>query len=140
MNPSANDPTANKGDRQSTLRGPNFPSAPVNGSQPQAASKAGSSKGTLKLLIPIVALVGVVFGITFFSQSTPPSEDGAATKKPEGGDSPLHFFTSTRRWDPPSFPPPTPYQPFDYRGLPLLAPTALDPDMPFRYSLADRAF
>jgi hypothetical protein len=102
--------------------------------------KAGGSKGTLKLLIPIVTLVGVVFGITFFSQYTPPSDDGSSTKKVEGGDSPLHFFTSTRRWDPPAFPPPTPYQPFDYRGLPLLAPTALDPDMPFRYSVADRAF
>src|SRR4029078_13119845 len=140
MNPSANAPTAKTGDRppQSALRGPAFPSASTSPLQPKAAPKSGGSKGTFKLLFPIVALVGVVFGITFFSQYTPPSDDGSSAKKVEGGDSPLHFFTSTRRWDPPAFPPPTPYQPFDYRGLPLLAPTALDPDMPFRYSVADR--
>lgn len=142
MNPSANNPTANNSEHspQSAHRAPSFPSAPGGPSQPQSAPKAGSSMGTLKILIPIVALIGVVFGITFFSQYTPPSDDSKPGKKVEGGESPLHFFTSTRRWDPPLFAKPTPYQPFDYRGLPLLAPTALDPDMPFRYSVQDRAF
>jgi hypothetical protein len=54
----------------------------------------------------------------------------------------LRFFTSARQYDPPSFLPPSRYQPLDYRGLPLLAPSAkaLDPDFPFRFSPQDRSF
>jgi hypothetical protein len=103
-------------------------------------SRGGGS--TLKYLIPVVALVAVVFGITFFSQYVPPSEDDVAKEKSSAGDPPLRFFASARAWDPPSFLPPSPTQKWDYRGLPLLAPSArpIDPDFPFRFSPQDRAF
>jgi hypothetical protein len=141
MNPTADDATARTPGPPNPLstRGyPGAPSAAVSSAPAAAPRKSGS---TLKYLIPVVALVAVIFGITFFAQYTPPS-DGGITGKENSKEPPLRFFTSARKYDPPSFLPPSRYQPLDFRGLPLLAPSALpsDPDFPFRFSPQDRAF
>jgi hypothetical protein len=57
-------------------------------------------KSTLKILVPLVALVGLVFGVTLLLQYTPTEEkDGGKGPKGGGGERPLTFFTSTRAWD-----------------------------------------
>src|SRR5437763_135696 len=57
------------------------------------------NSSTLKILVPIVLLMGVVFAITYFSQYTPtePDETPIAQRQVKG---PLRFFSSTRFWDP----------------------------------------
>ncbi len=52
-------------------------------------------KATLKILVPLLILVGVVFGVTFFAWNTTQPDD---TKQIEGGEPPLRFTTSTRGW------------------------------------------
>lgn len=98
----------------------------------------GGLKSTLKIAVPIVALMSVIFGITLLSRYTP---EPIERDKGAGGDSgqtrtepPLRFFTSTRTWDPPLLTP-------EYRHLPLLAPSA-DPSKedPLAFSLQDRIF
>lgn len=144
MSPTSNDAAAKSSAPASTpVSNPRaFPTAPAAPSLPGSAATSGGGKSTLKLMIPIVALVAVIFGITFFAQYSPRSDDPITGPKGSGEDPPLRFFTSTRAWDPPSLLPPSKTQPLDYRGLPLLAPSATphDPDFPFRFSVADRAF
>jgi hypothetical protein len=111
------------------------PGDPVPGAAP------GGLKRMLKVAVPIVVLMAVIFGVTFFSQYTRKPEE---EKKQEP---PLRFFSSTRQWDPPNLEWDYPYPdaqarfPKPYRGLPLLAPT-LDPSRydPFIFSAQDRAF
>jgi hypothetical protein len=56
-------------------------------------------KSALKIIVPLVVLVGVVFGITFLSMYTPkPAEQ--TDKGNEDPEPPLRFFTSQRKWDP----------------------------------------
>lgn len=99
----------------------------------------------LKIVVPLVALVCVVFAITYLGESVPPDPlgnlkgDGPRTEA-KSAEPPLRFFTSLRRYDPPA--PDAP----GYRGLPLLAPSAVaappDPltgDV-FGYRLQDRTF
>lgn len=74
---------------------------------PQAVPSSAPVKSTsspLKVLIPIVALVAVVFGVTFVSQYTPRQEDPATAQRAVSdlGKHPLRFGTSIRRWDPQS--------------------------------------
>ncbi len=103
------------------------------------ATPTGGLKSTLKIAVPIVALMGVIFGVTFFAQYTQkppevepkgkPGESGTSRNEP-----PLVFFASTRVWDPPSLAP-------EYRDFPLLAPSR-DPskELPFSFSMQDRIF
>lgn len=106
--------------------------------EPRAAP--GGLKSALKVVVPIAALVGVIFGVTLLSMYTPkPAQDET---KGEGGDAaaprgepPLRFFTSTRAWDPPSVAP-------EFRHLPLIAPSR-DPakaESPYAFSVQDRVF
>jgi hypothetical protein len=146
MNPTRNDATANN-PASPAVGGngrayPNAPPASALPSAPRPASRPRGNRSTLKYLIPVVAFVAVVFGVTFFGQYTPPSEESKPGGEGDSKDPPLRFFTSARKWDPPSFLPPSRYQPLDFRGLPLLAPSAApqDPDFPFRFSPQDRAF
>jgi hypothetical protein len=53
---------------------------------------------TLKILIPIVVLMAVVFGITFFAQYSPNRKD--ETDAGVNREPPLRFFSSERRWNP----------------------------------------
>src|SRR5262245_51056650 len=109
MNPNANDTTANnpqgRVDANANGQSPNAPSpnAPASPAAAGAAPAAGGLKSTLKIAVPIVALMAVIFGVTFFAQYTPPSgdtESGGAKGKNEPV---LRFFTSARHWDPADF-------------------------------------
>lgn len=96
-------------------------------------------KSSLKIAVPVIAMIAVIFGVTFFSQYTPPSEDESKGTGPSSTDPPLRFFSSTRTWDPPDFRSTFARR---YQGLPLLAPSA-DPakeDTPFKFSVQDRIF
>jgi len=144
MSPSSNNAGAAKSATPPSPPAPNpraFPNPPSQ-TPSGVAAPSGGARSTLKLIIPITALVAVIFGITFFAQYSPRTDDPLTAPKGTGDNPPLRFFTSTRAWDPPSLLPPSKSQPLDYRGLPLLAPSALpsDVDFPFRYSMADRAF
>jgi hypothetical protein len=55
---------------------------------------------TLKILVPLGVLLAVIFAITFFSQNVPTDEPETKAKAEAGGEPPLRFFTSTRKWDP----------------------------------------
>lgn len=97
---------------------------------------------TLRVAVPLLALVGVVFGITFFAQYTPP-KDGDEKNNPDLTkrsvvEPPLRFFTSRRVWDPPKL------SAAGYRYLPLLAPSSIsaDPESATKitFSLQDRIF
>lgn len=99
----------------------------------------GGAKSALRIAVPLVMLVAVVFGLTYITQYTPQVEED----KPDGtgpqvntGEPPLRFFNSVRRWDPPLLSAP------GYRHLPLLAPSAVasDADQSFAFSLQDRTF
>src|SRR4051794_37113525 len=89
---------------------------------PKPEQPLGGLKSALKIAVPLVALVAVVFGITYMMQYVPSVDpkDLKNTKPPEGesGEPPLRFFTSTRHWDPPS-------PKAEYRPHPLLAPSAV---------------
>jgi hypothetical protein len=56
-------------------------------------------KQTLKVAVPIVALMAVIFGVTFFAQYTPRNDDNSGSVT-DSGEPPLRFFSSTRAWDP----------------------------------------
>lgn len=102
----------------------------------------GGTKSALKVAVPLAALVGVVFGITYLAQYTPTTDDpqpkdGTTPGGPPSAEPPLRFFTSARRWDPPLLAAP------GYRHLPLLAPSAVAPPdsaQAFPFSLQDRIF
>jgi hypothetical protein len=109
------------------------------GAAPPPAS--GGLKSTLKVAVPLLALVGVVFGVTYLAQYTPttnPDDKGKeGAKSGPSGEPPLRFFTSARRWDPPKLSDP------GYRHLPLLAPSLVVPpedDRVFRFTIPDRTF
>jgi hypothetical protein len=122
---------------------PNSPPAP----RPADRPPEGGLKSSLKVAVPLLALVGVVFAVTYFAQYVPPEvkeTEGNNTPTGSSGEPPLRFFTSTRAWDPPRLV----YRPDEpnYRNLPLLAPSAL-PRSPeemseraFSFSLPDRVF
>ena len=55
---------------------------------------------TLKILVPIVLLVGVVFAITYFSQYTPPEPEDKLINVAVTSKKPLRFFSTIRHWDP----------------------------------------
>jgi hypothetical protein len=59
-------------------------------------------KSTLKTVIPLALLFGVVFGVILVVQYSPPKEDPEAERLKDGksNEPPLRFFTSSRRWDP----------------------------------------
>lgn len=108
-----------------------------SGANPSPAS--GGLKSALKIAVPLVALVGVIFGVTLFSMYTAPTPEaektpGVGDTGPTAAEPPLRFFSSARRWDPPSLAP-------EYRHLPNLAPSR-DPskEVPSEYSLQDRVF
>jgi hypothetical protein len=97
-------------------------------------------KSTLKIAVPLVALVGVVFGVTFLNENKPPEvEWGKNDKKNQGGGStepPLRFFTSGRAWDPPKMSGP-------YREFPMLAPSFNSPpetEQTWSFELQNRLF
>lgn len=99
----------------------------------------GGAKSALKVAVPLVALVAVVFGLTYITQYTPQKEDEKTTdpsKSVGSGELPLRFFNSVRHWDPPLLSAP------GYRHFPLLAPSAIAPeaDQAFAFSLQDRTF
>ena len=143
MNPTANDATANNPDldspgraalsERSTARLPAVP--------PRAPRASGSS--TLKYLIPVFVLVAVVFGITFFSQYTPPSDEMTKAPKanPQGSAPPLlHERPQLRSALVPSA------LALSTAGLSRAAAARAlghdrsDPDFPFRFSPQDRVF
>lgn len=111
------------------------------GATPPTPPRGGTS--ALKIVIPLGALVCVVFAITYLGETVPP--DPLGVPRPEGGpapdaksaEPPLRFYTSVRRYDPP-----IPDAP-GFRGLPLLAPSAAAAPQPgdvFGYRLQDRTF
>ena len=105
---------------------------------PTTAPPAGGLKSKLKIAVPLVALVGMVFGITYIMQYTPPEEvkDDKGQDPVNFGEPPLRFFTSTRHWDPP-------LSKEEYRSHPLLAPSAVpreSADLTFPFSLQNRTF
>ena len=56
---------------------------------------------TLKILVPLVLLVGVIFAITYFAQYTPPEPDEPTPDtKTVQLKKPLRFFSTIRHWDP----------------------------------------
>ncbi len=60
-------------------------------------------KSILKIVVPIVSLMAVIFGVTLFSQYTPPSDDGSTGTGADtnaGGEPPLRFYSGVRQWDP----------------------------------------
>ena len=60
-------------------------------------------KSTLKTIVPLVLLFGVVFGVILVVQYSPPKEDPRLDPMaPGSGEPALRFFTSARRWDPES--------------------------------------
>jgi hypothetical protein len=127
MNPDANQNAANSPTAP-------VPPPPTNTTGPAAPS---GLKSTLKVVVPLAALVGVVFGITYLSQYTTPKDDPVpnGTDVKSSGEPPLRFFTSARHWDPPLLSAP------GYRNLPLLAPSAVaSAESDGSYSLQDRVF
>lgn len=107
---------------------------------PPTASNNGLMS-TVKIAVPLLALVGVVFGVTYITMYTPPKEQDDENKSnttngPSSGEPPLVFFTSARQWDPPLLK-------GEYREFPLLAPSAIappQPGKPFSFTLQDRLF
>jgi hypothetical protein len=106
-------------------------------------SRGGTS--ALMIVVLLVALVGVVFAITFLGETVPPDPLGPDRTNTSGGEAksaepPLRFYTSVRRYDPP-----VPGL-AAFRGQPLLAPSAVSPPpLPessdkFGYRLQDRTF
>ncbi|MBA4186529.1 MAG: hypothetical protein C0467_00780 [Planctomycetaceae bacterium] len=57
-------------------------------------------KQTIKIAIPIAVLMAVIFGITYFSQYTPPEDDSTRPGTTTAKEPPLRFFTSARQWNP----------------------------------------
>jgi hypothetical protein len=120
-----------------------------------AASTPPAAGGTspMKFVVPLVALVAVVFGVTFLTQNAPDKQAKAPAGKDEkkggpvrsGGEPPLRFFTSIRVWDPPNVFWRAPNGELPYAKLPLLAPSLATPD-PFNdprawsWDLANRVF
>lgn len=128
---------------QNAANNPDYPASQpaFPGSPTTATPAAGGLKSSLKVAVPLVALVGVVFGITYLGMYTPPKPETDKDKNngPGGvsGEPPLRFFTSTRRWDPPKLSEP------GYRYFPLLAPSRLAPpegEPTAAFSLPDRIF
>ena len=60
------------------------------------------NSSTLKILVPVVLLIGVVFAITLFSQNTPTEPEDKRLDKTETAKKPLRFFSTIRRWNPAS--------------------------------------
>ncbi|MBP3955880.1 hypothetical protein J8F10_11345 [Gemmata sp. G18] len=99
---------------------------------------AGGLKSTLKVVVPIVALMGVIFGVTFFAQYTQKpveKEEEVGGAKSASSGPPLVFFNNSRMWDPPNLSVP------GYQKYPLLAPSR-DPSKEdkFLFSVQDRVF
>ena len=118
---------------------PNAPNAPYASARP-APTAGGGLRSTLRVAVPLVALVAVVFGITLFLQYTPtdnPQQDKSNSPKIGPGKPPLNFFTSARAWDPPKLE-------GEYKNFPLLAPSAARPPAPgpleFTFTGQDRVF
>ncbi|HEY1191521.1 MAG TPA: hypothetical protein VGE74_28060, partial [Gemmata sp.] len=112
---------------------------PAPGGSKSSPPSGGGVKSVLKIAVPLLALMGVIFGITLFSMYTPKppdsTEKGPGSNSGPGGEPPLRFFSSIRAWDPPSLDP-------QYRYLPNLAPSR-DPakvEDPYRFNLQDRVF
>jgi hypothetical protein len=99
---------------------------------------SGGLKSTLKIVVPVVALMAVIFGVTFISHYIPPEDPKGGGEK--GKNEPvLRFFTSARHWDPADFHSELGVR---YRGMPLMAPSAqpTDPELPFRFDIQNRIF
>lgn len=113
---------------------------PMDNEYSLTAEGGGGLSATVKLVVPLMVLAGLVFGVTFILMYTPtPEEKETKTNSPSGstGGPPLYFFTSTRSWDPPQLNGP-------YRNLWLLAPSAnkepaQDP-LKFNFTAQDRIF
>lgn len=105
----------------------------------EAAVPNNRRRSNLRLIIPLAALTAVVFGVTFIAQYSPRVEEedsGQAAQATRSSEPPLRFFSSERRWDPPTDEP-------TYRGLYLLAPSAFaarDIEDRSRFNLQDRIF
>src|SRR6185312_4661891 len=54
----------------------------------------------LKIVVPLVLLLAVIFAVTFFSQYKEPEDDGGAKGAEKVENRPLRFFSSTRMWTP----------------------------------------
>src|SRR5579872_4187685 len=73
------------------------------GNTPQQSPAPVAKSSPLKVLIPIVMLMAVIFGVTFFAQYTPnkPDDDSNSDRgKRTAKITPLTFGNSIRRWDP----------------------------------------
>ncbi|MCS7022349.1 MAG: hypothetical protein NZU63_11040 [Gemmataceae bacterium] len=100
------------------------------------------TRAALRLIVPLAALTAVVFGVTFFAQYSPRVEEeernnaSRSERSASSGEPPLRFFSSERRWDPPS-------EEAGYEGLYLLAPSAFaarDAYDRSQFNLQDRLF
>ena len=93
MSEQPNDPTAKK------MPAPPDAASNAQAAPPSSPAATGGLKSTLKIAIPLIVLVAVVFGVTFFAQYMPKAEDdkkgGRLATEP-----PLRFFSSSRSWNP----------------------------------------
>lgn len=116
----------------------------TTGATPPTPPRGGAASA-LKIVVPLVALAGVVFGITYLGETVPPDpigpdKPGGPAPDPKSAEPPLRFYSSVRRYDPP-----IPDAP-GFRGLPLLAPSAAAPPPDpatgdkFGFRLQDRTF
>ena len=67
-----------------------------------APRDTSSAKTMFKVAVPLVLLLAVVFGVTFFGINKPPEikdDDSKKKAEPSGGKG-LVFYSATRRWDP----------------------------------------
>src|SRR5687767_6414333 len=70
---------------------------------PTPAPAVGGGRGTLKVAIPIAVLMAVIFGVTFFAQYTPRTDDPDEKGIKGSNEPPLRFFSSARQWNPDPF-------------------------------------
>ena len=99
-------------------------SGPAHSSQSSAA-KSQSGTSPFKTIIPILLMVGVVFGITFISQYAPKKKEESKRKTEEVYDKKvLTFGQSIRVWNPQSFDLPDQIFPGFYEGGPTEYPAS----------------
>jgi hypothetical protein len=108
MNDNANDLPAKTPDQSSPIASNSRPVADSN-KQPSAnnpamgAARKSASSSPLKVLLPMVMLVAVVFGVTFFAQYAPrenKDDDRGGSRKGTAKSDPLRFASGDRRWEP----------------------------------------
>jgi len=79
----------------------NTPAAPPVSVPAQAQpAPSGGLKQVVKVAIPILVLMGIIFAITFSSQYVDNSVDTTGLPTAKAKEPPLRFFTSARQWNP----------------------------------------